>query len=71
MDNASEKNMEDLIKIGQGLLKKPLARVSTMTGVYETVDGEPTTTNHDQLKGFAKILTKERKERLERQNQAA
>ena len=71
MDNASEMNMEDLIKIGQGLLIMPLARVSTRTGMYEPVGGEPTTTKQDQLKRFAVILSKERKERLERQNQAA
>jgi len=70
MDNATDKNMQDLIDIGRDLLTAPLARVSKDKGLYEPVRGEPTT-NKKELERFAEILSKERKERLERQNQAA
>ena len=66
MDDATEKNMKDLIDIGQGLLKAPLARVSKSTGMYEPAGAEPTT-NEKELEHFAKILSKERKKRFERQ----
>ncbi|XP_062198214.1 patatin-like protein 1 [Phragmites australis] len=59
VDISTKENMEALIGIGQGLLKKPVARVNIDTGMYEPVDGEGT--NEQALARFAKILSEERK----------
>jgi len=58
VDIATKENMEALIKIGEELLKKPVARVNIDTGMYEPVDGEGT--NEDALARFAKMLSEER-----------
>ncbi|KAL6654179.1 hypothetical protein ACP70R_007644 [Stipagrostis hirtigluma subsp. patula] len=57
VDIATKENMEELIKIGKELLKKPVARVNIDTGVYEPVTGEGT--NEDALARFAKMLSDE------------
>ena len=59
VDCATEKNMAELIKIGNGLLKEKVARVNKYTGMYEPVAGEGT--NEDALARFAKMLSEERK----------
>ncbi|RLM74089.1 Patatin group A-3 [Panicum miliaceum] len=59
VDIATKENMEALIKIGQGLLKKPVARVNIDTGVYKPVAGEGS--NEEALARFAKMLSDERK----------
>ncbi|TVU24239.1 hypothetical protein EJB05_26660, partial [Eragrostis curvula] len=61
MDCATNENMDDLIKIGNDLLKKPVARVNIDTGVYEPVNGLDT--NADALRKFAEMLSDERKSR--------
>ena len=58
MDIATKENMEALIRIGEELLKKPVARVNIDTGMYEPVAGEGT--NEDALARFAKMLSEER-----------
>lgn len=40
--------MENLVKIGEGLLKKPVSRVNLETGIYEPVENEGT--NEEALK---------------------
>jgi len=68
MDNATRENMDELIKIGGGLLTKPLARVNKSTGMYRTAekpDGWKPPTNQEELERFAEILSKERRRRLE------
>lgn len=45
---ATTKNMENLVKIGEGLLKKPVSRVNLETGLYEPVEKEGT--NEEALK---------------------
>jgi hypothetical protein len=68
MDNATAKNMKELIEIGQGLLTEPLARVNKRTGMYRMAkkpDGGKPPTNQKELERFAEILSKERRRRLE------
>ncbi|KAK3120513.1 hypothetical protein QOZ80_9AG0689120 [Eleusine coracana subsp. coracana] len=57
MDCAEKENMKDLIKLGNDLLKKPVARVNIDTGVYEPVKGEGS--NADALHNFAEMLSNE------------
>lgn len=40
VDIATEKNLNDLMKIGEQLLKKPVSRVNLDTGVFEAVENE-------------------------------
>ncbi|XP_006663045.2 patatin-like protein 1 [Oryza brachyantha] len=66
VDIATKENMEALIGIGKGLLKKPVARVNIDTGVHEAVDGEGT--NEEALARFAKQLSDERRLRKRNHN---
>eukprot|EP00256_Glycine_max_P066499 XP_025981094.1 patatin-like protein 2 isoform X2 [Glycine max] len=59
VDMATEKNLNDLVKVGESLLKKPVSKVNLKTGVYEPVKSYET--NEEALKGFAKILSQERR----------
>ncbi|KAK9109748.1 hypothetical protein Sjap_017808 [Stephania japonica] len=61
MDNATDENMQQLLQIGNDLLKKPVSRVNLLTGQYENC-GEGT--NEQALAHFARILSDERKNRL-------
>lgn len=63
MDIATKKNMNDLIKVGEGLLKKPVSRVNLDTGIFEPLKQE---TNEEALKRFAKLLSEEKRLRLVR-----
>ncbi|TVU24238.1 hypothetical protein EJB05_26659, partial [Eragrostis curvula] len=65
MDLATKENMDDLVKIGNDLLNKPVARVNIDTGVYEPVNEG---TNAEALKNFAGMLFKERKDRKKTQH---
>ena len=40
VDVATEQNMDDLVKVGEELLKKPVARVNLETGIYEASNHE-------------------------------
>ncbi|KAF6135220.1 hypothetical protein GIB67_035291 [Kingdonia uniflora] len=62
VDIATKKNLNELVQIGNELLKKRVSRVNIETGNYEEVEGE--STNAEALTRFAKILSKERKLRL-------
>jgi hypothetical protein len=59
VDCATEKNMAELIKIGNGLLKEKVARVNKYTGMYEPVAGA--STNEQALKELAGKLSEERR----------
>ncbi|KAL3525718.1 hypothetical protein ACH5RR_014090 [Cinchona calisaya] len=62
LDVATTKNLQDLVQIGNNLLKKPVSRVNLETGRSEIVRGEGT--NEEALVQFAKLLSDERKLRL-------
>ncbi|KAL7225051.1 hypothetical protein ACSBR1_020357 [Camellia fascicularis] len=58
VDIATKKNLEDLVKVGEGLLKKPISRVNLETGIVEPVGQE---TNEEALRRFAKLLSDEKR----------
>ncbi|KAM0035279.1 putative patatin-like phospholipase domain, Acyl transferase/acyl hydrolase/lysophospholipase [Helianthus debilis subsp. tardiflorus] len=57
MDLATKENLENLVKVGEELLKKTVTRVNLGTGLYEPYHH---TTNEMALKKFAAILHKEK-----------
>ncbi|XP_022951150.1 patatin-like protein 2 [Cucurbita moschata] len=57
VDIATKKNLDDLVGVGENLLKKPVSRVNLETGVFEATDAE---TNEQALTRFAKMLSRER-----------
>lgn len=40
VDIATKENLEDLVKIGEGLLKKSVSRVNLETGIFEPFNHE-------------------------------
>lgn len=48
LDIATNQNLKNLVKIGEGLLKKPVSRVNLETGIFEPVENEGT--NEQALK---------------------
>ncbi|MCL7031476.1 hypothetical protein MKW94_028185 [Papaver nudicaule] len=62
VDISTKKNMQNLIKIGQDLLKKTMCRVNLETGISEEVEGA--CTNEEALRRFVKVLSNERQTRL-------
>ncbi|KAJ0965308.1 hypothetical protein J5N97_026446 [Dioscorea zingiberensis] len=58
VDVSTKANLEGLVKIGENLLKKPVAKVNLETGVCQPVGDE---TNEQALIRFAKILAQERR----------
>lgn len=67
VDVTTEKNLNDLVTIGQNLLQAPFSRVNFQTGISEPVPGEGT--NQDVLIKFAKMLSDEQKFRLSNSQQ--
>ncbi|XP_042495717.1 patatin-like protein 2 [Macadamia integrifolia] len=61
VDIATKENLEDLVKVGENLLKKQVSRVNLQTGIYEPVKGQGT--NEEALIKFAKLLSREKRER--------
>ncbi|KAG5230941.1 patatin protein [Salix suchowensis] len=57
MDVATKENLENLVKVGEKLLKKPLSRVNLDTGVFEPADEM---TNEKALIKMAKLLSREK-----------
>ncbi|KAA8537725.1 hypothetical protein F0562_027285 [Nyssa sinensis] len=57
VDIATKENLEDLVKVGEGLLKKPVSRVNLETGCFEPSAQE---TNEEALRRFAKLLSQEK-----------
>ncbi|XP_075518162.1 patatin-like protein 1 [Primulina tabacum] len=66
VDVSTKENIDDLVEIGQKLLKGPYSRVNLRTGVPEPIANGGT--NEDALRKFAKILSDEQK--LRRTNAA-
>ncbi|XP_039172028.1 patatin-like protein 2 [Eucalyptus grandis] len=64
VDVATKKNLNDLVKTGEALLKKPVSRVNLETGVCEPTPNQET--NEEALRRFAKLLSQERQLRLAR-----
>ncbi|XP_078157066.1 patatin-like protein 2 [Carex rostrata] len=70
LDDSSKANLQELEKIGDGLLKKPVSRVNLEKGSIEPVkfedakNEEKTKTNEEHLKDFAKKLSDIRKAKL-------
>ncbi|CAK9166468.1 unnamed protein product [Ilex paraguariensis] len=56
---STKENLENLVKVGEKLLKKPISRVNMDTGQNEPV--EDGGTNMEALKTFAKLISDERK----------
>ncbi|XP_073113500.1 patatin-like protein 2 [Elaeis guineensis] len=65
IDIATKENLEDLVRIGEELLKKPVSRMNLDTGVLEPAKDEKET-NEDALKRFATLLFDERRLRYTR-----
>ncbi|XP_022772181.1 patatin-like protein 2 [Durio zibethinus] len=63
VDVATKKNLDELVKVGEGLLKKPVSRVNLATGIFEPFTQE---TNEEALKRFATLLSQERHRRQSR-----
>ncbi|CAN1814651.1 Patatin-like protein 1 [Linum perenne] len=61
-DLATEENMQNLVRVGEKLLKSPVTRQNLDTGRYEPVENGGT--NEEALKRIAKLLSEERKYRL-------
>ncbi|KAJ6404856.1 hypothetical protein OIU84_012933 [Salix udensis] len=57
VDIATKENLENLVKVGEELLKKPVSRVNLETGVYEPIDK---LTNEEALVKFAEILSRQK-----------
>ncbi|KAL5780331.1 hypothetical protein ACOSQ2_011068 [Xanthoceras sorbifolium] len=64
VDIATQKNLEDLVKVDEGPLKKPVSRVNLETGVFEPYKMEES--NEKALIRFAKLLSEEKWLRLAR-----
>ncbi|XP_010059970.2 patatin-like protein 2 [Eucalyptus grandis] len=64
VDVATKKNLNDLVKTGEALLKKPVSRVNLESGVCDPTSNQET--NEEALKRFAKLLSQERQLRLAR-----
>ncbi|EOX91376.1 PREDICTED: patatin-like protein 1 [Theobroma cacao] len=58
-DKATQKNMKNLVEIGERLLQKPVSMMNLDSGIFEPVDNEGT--NEEALIRFAKLLSEERK----------
>ncbi|URD93478.1 Patatin-like phospholipase [Musa troglodytarum] len=61
VDISTKENLENLVKAGEKLLKKPVSRVNLETGDYEIVGKE---SNEEALTEFAKKLSQERKKKI-------
>jgi hypothetical protein len=61
---STEENLNRLVDVGRGLLKKPACKVNIETGKNEP-DGKRGT-NEDELVRFAKMLVRERRARIQK-----
>ncbi|MED6150822.1 hypothetical protein PIB30_076222 [Stylosanthes scabra] len=58
VDVATEKNLNDLVKVGEALLKRPISKVNFTTGLYESANHHET--NEEALKRYIFIKFKGR-----------
>ncbi|KAK7406565.1 hypothetical protein VNO78_08192 [Psophocarpus tetragonolobus] len=61
LDIATKENLDNLVKVGEQLLKKTVTRSNPDTGLYEPIPDKGT--NEEALKRFAKSLSEARKGR--------
>ena len=54
MDIATKENLDNLVKIGEALLKKPVSQVNLERGVYEPSHGS---TNEEALRRYYLVFT--------------
>ncbi|TKY57791.1 Patatin protein 2 [Spatholobus suberectus] len=59
VDLATEKNLNDLVKVGESLLKKPVSKINLKTGIYEPAKYYET--NEEALKRFAGRLSRQKR----------
>lgn len=57
-DIATDENLDNLVKVGEELLKKPVSRVNLENGIFEPINKG---TNEEALMRFAKILSDEKR----------
>ncbi|XP_011038243.1 PREDICTED: patatin-like protein 2 isoform X1 [Populus euphratica] len=57
VDVATNENLENLGKVGEELLKKPVSRVNLATGIFEPINKM---TNEEALRKLAKLLSREK-----------
>ncbi|MBA0777084.1 hypothetical protein Gotri_005144 [Gossypium trilobum] len=60
VDIATRTNLDELVRVGEKLLRDPVSRVDLVTGKFKPVTEE---TNEIALKRFAKLLSEERQKR--------
>jgi len=53
VDVATKENLENLVKVGEKLLEKPISRVNLATGVYEPINKM---TNEEALTKYIYLL---------------
>lgn len=58
VDIATKENLDNLVKVGKELLKKPVSRINMEKGIFEPSNQG---TNEDALKRFAKLLSDEKR----------
>ncbi|KAG8369491.1 hypothetical protein BUALT_Bualt14G0019200 [Buddleja alternifolia] len=58
VDIATKENLDDLVKVGEKLLKKAVSRVNLENGIYETCNQG---TNEEALIRLAQVLSKEKR----------
>ncbi|MQL70514.1 hypothetical protein Taro_002826 [Colocasia esculenta] len=68
VDISTDGNLQNLVNIGEKLLKKPVSRVNLEKGIFEPV-GNGEGTNEEALVRFAKVLSDERRLREARSPQ--
>lgn len=64
VDVSTNENLNQLVRIGKDLLKKPVCKVNIETGKNEPDQSRGT--NEDELGRFAKMLSEERRARLQK-----
>ncbi|KAL4196947.1 hypothetical protein AMTRI_Chr04g248810 [Amborella trichopoda] len=64
VDISTKENLQNLVNIGQQLLKNPVSRVNVETGLFEPLKNQ--STNEEALVIFAKLLSQERRLRQHR-----
>ena len=54
VDIATQENLNNLVKVGEELLKKPVSRVNLQTGIYEPAHQD---TNEEALVRYVYLIT--------------
>lgn len=59
VDKATKNNLQDLVKVGEKLLKAPVSRVNLESGIFQPLNNDET--NEEALIRFAKLLSDEKR----------